>query len=63
MPNRPPVKVGGEAVCAVVCATLVRDIQAMQATRADDDKSADESEAEPGTLYFGQEDGWTARSS
>src|SRR5262245_61291732 len=84
VPTGAPVMVPGEAMWAIVCATLVRDTQAMlpepddEPTREDDDEpddepedkpddkpddeSEDESEDEPGTLYFGQEDGWTARS-
>ena len=76
MPTRPPVMMRGEAVWPVVCATLVRDIQAKMPEDDDEpddeprddrddeseDERDDESEDEPGTLYFGQEDGWTARS-
>ena len=68
MPTRPPVMVRGEAVWPVVCATLVRDIQAKMPEDDDEpddepeDKPDDESEDDPGTLYFGQKDGWPARS-
>ena len=68
MPTRLPVMVRGEAVWPVVCATLVRDIQAKMPEDDDepddepedkpDDESQDESEDDPGTLYFGQKDGW-----
>jgi hypothetical protein len=64
--------VRGEAVWPVVCATLVRDIQGKMPEDDDepddepedkpDDESEDESEDDPGTLYFGQKDGWPARS-
>jgi hypothetical protein len=60
--------VRGEAVWAVVYATLVPDIQAKMPEDDDepedkpDDESEDESEDDPGTLYFGQKDGWTSRS-
>ena len=62
MPTRPPVMVRGEAVWPVVCATLVRDIQAKMPEDDDpddepEDKPEDESEDDPGTLYFGQKDG------
>src|SRR5262249_12677047 len=65
VPTRPPVMVRGEAVWPVVCATLVRDIQAKMPEDDDEpddepeDKPDDESEDDPGTLYFGQEDGRT----
>jgi len=76
VPTRPPVMVRGEAVWAIVCATLSSDALAKmpepddEPTPEDDDEPDDgpkdepddESEDEPGTLYFGQEDGWTARS-
>jgi hypothetical protein len=72
VPTRSPVMVRGEAVWAVECATLVPDIQAKMPEDDDepddepedkpDDESDDESEDDPGTLYFGQKDGWTARS-
>ena len=64
MPTRLPVMVRGEAVWPVVCATLVRDIQAkMPEDDAEpEDKPDDESEDDPGTLYFGQKEGWPARS-
>jgi|SRR5262245_2400806 len=80
VPTGPPVMAPGEAVWAVVCATLVRDTQAMlpdpdeEPTPEDDDEpedepqdkpddeSEDKPDDEPGTLYFGQGDGWTARS-
>jgi hypothetical protein len=60
-----------------VCATLVRDIQAKMPEDDDEpddepedkpdddepeDKPDDESEDDPDTLYFGQKDGWPARS-
>jgi hypothetical protein len=65
-----------EAVWAIVCVMLVRDIQAKIPEDDDepddepedkpddesDDESEDESEDDPGTLYFGQKDGWPARS-
>jgi hypothetical protein len=68
--------VRGEAVWAIACATLSSDALAKmpepddEPTPEDDDEPDDgpkdepddESEDEPGTLYFGQEDGWTARS-
>src|SRR5262245_65272305 len=70
VPTRPPVMVRGEAVWPVVCATLVRDIQAKMPEDDDepddesedkpDDESDDESDDDPGTLYFGQKDGWPA---
>ena len=78
VPTGPPVMVRGEAEWAVVvCATLSSDVLAKmpepddEPTPEDDDEPDDgpkdepddESEDEPGTLYFGQEDGWTARSS
>ena len=72
MPTRLPVMVRDEAVWPVVCATLVRDIQAKMPEDDDepddepedkpDDESDDESEDDPGTLYFGQKDAWPARS-
>ena len=70
MPPRPPVMVRGAAVWAVVCATLVRDIQAKMPEPDDepedddepDDEPEDRPEDDPGTLYFGQKAGWTARS-
>src|SRR5262249_22907741 len=72
----PLVMVRGEAVWAIACATLSSDALAKMPEDDDepddepedkpddkpDDESDDESEDEPGTLYFGQEDGWTARS-
>ena len=64
MPTHPPVMVRGEAVWPVVCATLVRDIQAKMPEDDDEpddepeDQPDDESEDDPGTLYFGQKDGW-----
>jgi hypothetical protein len=64
--------VRGEAVWAVAYATLSSDALAKmpepedEPTPEDDDEPKDEPddkpEDEPGTLYFGQEDGWTARS-
>ena len=68
VPTRPPVMVRGEAVWPVACATLVRDIQAKMSE--DDDEPDDEPEDkpddkpgdDPGTLYFGQKEGWPARS-
>jgi hypothetical protein len=64
--------VRGEAGWTVVCAALVRDIQAKMPEPDDEpkpedddepeDKPDDESADDPGTLYFGQKDGWTARS-
>ena len=59
MPTRLPVMVRGEAVWPVVCATLVRNTQAMLPEPDDEleDKPADESEDEPGTRDVGQEDG------
>ena len=68
MPTRLPVMVRDEAVWPVVCATLVRDIQAKMPQDDDEpddepeDQPDDESEDDPGTLYFGQKDGWPARS-
>jgi len=72
VPTRLPVMVRGEAVWPVVCATLVRDIQAKMPEDDDepddepedkpDDESEDKSEDDPGTLYFRQKDGWPARS-
>ena len=67
-PPARPVMVRGEGVWAIVCATLSSDALAKmpepddEPTPEDDDEPDDESEDEPGTLYFGQEDGWTARS-
>jgi hypothetical protein len=56
--------VRGEAVSAIVCGTLSSDALAKMPEPDDGpkDEPNDESEDEPGTLYFGQEDGWTARS-
>ena len=68
VPTRLPVMVRGEAVWPVVCATLVRDIQAKMPQDDDEpddepeDQPDDESEDDPGTLYFGQKEGWPARS-
>src|SRR5262245_24049142 len=73
VPTGPPVMLRREAVW---CATLSSDALAKmpepddEPTPEDDDEPDDgpkdepddESEDEPGTLYFGQEDGWTARS-
>ena len=53
MPTRLPVMAPGEAVWAIVCATLVRDTQAMlpepddEPTPEDDDEPEDEPEHEP----------------
>ena len=64
----PLVMVRGEAVWAIVCATLSSDALAKMPEDDDEpddgpkDEPDDESEDEPGTLYFGQEDGWPARS-
>jgi hypothetical protein len=59
--------VPGEAVWAVVCATFVRDAQAMlpeprdKLTPEPDDELEDDPRDGPDTLYFGREDGCTAR--
>ena len=78
MPTCTPVMVLGEEVWPVVRAALVRDAQAMLPAPDDEperddesddeptpkphDGSDDEPDDDPGTLYFGREDGWTARS-
>ena len=59
--------VPGEAVWAVGCATFVRDAQAMlpdphdKPTPEPDDDLEDDPQDESDTLYFGREDGCTAR--
>ena len=81
--RRTPLMVPGETVWAVVCATFVRDAQAMLPAPHDkptpepdddleddpedepkdqpDDEPGDDPRDEPDTLYFGREDGCTAR--
>jgi hypothetical protein len=56
----------------VACAALSRDILAKmpepdpedddEPDDESEDKPDDESKEDPGTLYFGQADGWTGRS-
>ena len=55
---RTPVMVPDEAVWAVVCATFVRDAQAMLPEPPDKptDELEDDPRDEPDTLYFGRED-------
>ena len=62
MPTCTPVMVLGEEVWPVVRATLVREAQAMLPVPDDEPERDDEPDDDPGTLYFGREDGWTARS-